>query len=131
VDLDVHLRADVQSAAQFAATVGAKLMLVHAVRAASHPSWMAKQRRADPRLRSAKTELASAARDPDVAPAPEVRVVSGDPAEAIASFAARRLRLIVLRLRRGAGLFGSRPGTITYRLLTISTVPVLALPTKQ
>jgi nucleotide-binding universal stress UspA family protein len=131
VDLDVHLRADVQSAAQLAAMVGTKLMLVHAVKAASLPPWIVKQRIADPRLRSAETELASAAGDPDVAPAPEVRVVSGDPAEAIATFAARRLRLIVLRLRRGAGLFGSRPGTITYKLLTISTVPVLALPTRE
>jgi nucleotide-binding universal stress UspA family protein len=128
VDLDAHLRDDVRTAAHYARMFGAKLTVMHAVKSASTPAWLRARRGADPRLKSAETEVVSATRNPDIAPAPDVRILAGSPAEAVASFAKREVRLVILKLRRGTGLLGSRPGTITYQLLTISTVPVLALP---
>jgi nucleotide-binding universal stress UspA family protein len=57
------------------------------------------------------------------------RVLLGDPAEEIAAAAADlRAGLTVLFLRRGHGLFGARPGSITYRVLCGTSTPVLAFP---
>jgi nucleotide-binding universal stress UspA family protein len=129
VDLDEHLDEDVRSASAFARTLNAKLVLLHAIKSPSVPPWIGRLPVSDAeRKRSVANELAARTRRLGIEPPPATRVLSGDPAGAIASFARRELKLIVLRLRRGKGLFGSRPGTITYEILTLSTVPVLALP---
>jgi nucleotide-binding universal stress UspA family protein len=57
------------------------------------------------------------------------RVVLGIPEdEIIAAASNMKAGLIVLALRPGRGLFGPRQGTTTYRILSASATPVLALP---
>jgi nucleotide-binding universal stress UspA family protein len=134
VDLDAHLAHDVAAAADLANRFGARLVLLHAVKPAVAPPWLARRRGKDAdreRTELAKRELASAAGAAKRTPMPEQRVLLGSPAEAVASFARRRLQLVMLRLRRGKGWLGSRPGTITYQMLAVSAVPVLALPAES
>jgi nucleotide-binding universal stress UspA family protein len=56
-------------------------------------------------------------------------VVSGNPADEIAALAAdERIGVVVMRLRKGPGLFGSRAGSIAYHVLSHAVTPVLVLP---
>jgi len=58
-----------------------------------------------------------------------VRVLLGDPAEQIAAAAADGgAGLIVLLLRPADRLFGTRQGSVAYRVLCNASMPVLALP---
>jgi universal stress protein A len=132
VDLDEHVVDDARTAAALARSMGAKLVLVHAVKPPAAPPWLVRRKVKDSDLiRPAEADLAARAAQLDVEPRPETRVLVGDPASAISAFAKRQVRLVILRLRRGRGLLGSRPGTITYEMLSISTVPVLALPAEH
>ena len=77
--------------------------------------------------------------NPRSIPAPRVRgrsqecdevVVLGRPADLIGSTAVdRRARLIVMGLASEHGAFSPRPGSIAYRVLSSTTVPVLVVPT--
>jgi nucleotide-binding universal stress UspA family protein len=59
----------------------------------------------------------------------ETRVVSGNPADEIAALAAEeRIGVVVMHLRKGPGLFGSRAGSIAYHVLRHAVTPVLVLP---
>jgi nucleotide-binding universal stress UspA family protein len=59
----------------------------------------------------------------------EVVVATGNPAEEIAgTAAARHAGLIVMGLRETPGAFGSQPGSVAYRVLTLTATPVVALP---
>jgi nucleotide-binding universal stress UspA family protein len=56
-------------------------------------------------------------------------VVLGEPAEMIGSIAHDRgAQLIVMGLASDRGMFASRPGSIAYRVLCSTTVPVLVVP---
>ena len=59
----------------------------------------------------------------------EIRVVAGRPADEISALAAEeRIGLVVMHLRKGPGLFGSRAGSIAAHVLRHAVTPVLALP---
>jgi len=129
VDLDDHTLMDARAAAQFAHRFGATLMLVHVVPSIQRPPWMTLRRGGDTTLiEAAEAELLRVAKALGTGTDIETQVLVGSPAEAIASFAKRRFDLIILTLRRGKDLLGSRPGTLTYELLTLAATPVLAIP---
>ena len=59
-------------------------------------------------------------------------VVQGPPAELIASIARdRSSQLIVMGLTSDPGVFAPRPGSIAYRVLCATTVPVLVVPAAE
>jgi nucleotide-binding universal stress UspA family protein len=59
-------------------------------------------------------------------------VVLGHPAEMIGSIARDRgTQLVVMGLAGARGVFAPRPGSIAYRVLCSSTVPVLVVPTSD
>jgi nucleotide-binding universal stress UspA family protein len=127
VDLTDAPAAQVQTAAALAATLKLGLLIVHAVEPLSIPlRWrmhvphIDMERRS--RAESAMVHLREIARLPDT----EVLVVFGEPAEEITKVAAARAAgLIVMGLHAsGAG----RVGSVTYRVLSLAHVPVLALP---
>jgi nucleotide-binding universal stress UspA family protein len=60
----------------------------------------------------------------------EVRV--GTPADVITAVSTeRKARLIVMGLRGAGGVFGPATGSIAYRVLCLTPIPVLALPTRK
>ena len=59
-------------------------------------------------------------------------VVLGRPADMIGSIARDRgMQLIVMGLASDRGVFAPRPGSIAYRVLCSTTVPVLVVPTSD
>lgn len=130
VDLDEHTLTDARAAAEFAHRLGATLVLVHVLPSVQTPPWIKVTGSASDRLRhtEAETELTRAADALGPATRVETRVLVGNPPEAIASFARKEFDLVILTLRRGSGVLGSRPGSMTYELLSLASTPVLALP---
>lgn len=127
VDLDEHTVTDARAAARFADRVGAKLTLAHVLSAVQAPPWMTMRAGPDSTLfEEAEALLKRVARG--LGAGVETKVLVGNPAEEIASYAKRRFDLVILTLRRGKGLLGSRPGSITYELLTLASTPVLGIP---
>ena len=62
----------------------------------------------------------------------ETVVAVGSPAEEIARIAiARDAGLIVMGLRSQEHMFGPRPGSVAYRVLSLAPARVLALPPGQ
>ena len=62
----------------------------------------------------------------------EVIVAVGRPADVIGSIANdRRTQLIVMGLSSDQGPFAPRPGSIAYRVLSSTTMPVLVVPASQ
>jgi nucleotide-binding universal stress UspA family protein len=112
-----------------AASFGALLLLVHVLRELRGPARLRLVLQGNGRERTDEArerlfQLAST-RSPG---AVETCVVSGDPADEIAEVAAQHgVGLIVMGLS-GAGASDTRPGSVAYRVLTMSPVPVLALP---
>jgi nucleotide-binding universal stress UspA family protein len=123
---------DARSAAAIASALGASLTLLHVVSPSSGPPWLKGKLLAHDReqlkaARSRLDELARVARSASDALV-ESRTVLGNPAEEISATATdMRAGLIVLTLRPGHGMFGAKQGSITYRVLCGSTIPVLAL----
>jgi nucleotide-binding universal stress UspA family protein len=128
LDLDEHAAEDARAAAGFAGAFGTRLVLVHVVKPALRLPWLRQRNEDKERIAAADAAFSQLAGQLGVEPRPQVRVLAGHPPEAIAVFAKRSVQLVMLTLRRGTGAFGSRPGTVTYQLLGIATVPVLALP---
>jgi nucleotide-binding universal stress UspA family protein len=129
VDLADRNMADAQAAARFAHRFDATLVLVHVLPPIQRPAWMRPRGGGDPaRIEEAEADLTRVAEDLGTGTRVETRVLVGDPAEAIASFTKRRFDLVILTLRRGKGVLGSRPGSITYELLGLAATPVLAIP---
>jgi nucleotide-binding universal stress UspA family protein len=82
------------------------------------------------RRASAEDKLADVAQSLPETVKTEALVVSGDPAEEIVKLTeARHAKLIVMGLH-SAMLFGSRMGSVTYRVLSLTHTLVLALPPK-
>lgn len=134
VDFSDATAATVQAAASLAARTGATLTLAHVVpdaRALDRWATLLEQHQA---LRTARAgdELALLARE--VQPrVPDVRTsaTQGEPERALATLASARPRtLLVMGLRRGAGLLGPQPGSTAYRVLCLARTPVLVVPTR-
>jgi nucleotide-binding universal stress UspA family protein len=129
VDLDDHTMADARAAADFAHRLRAKVVLVHVLPAIEAPPWIRLRGGRDAtRIEEAEAKLTRVAEVLGTSIHVETHVLVGNPAEAIRSFARRRIDLVILTLRRGKGVLGSRPGSLTYELLTVTATPVLAIP---
>ena len=127
IELGRNERSDALRIARVAKMLGQPLTLLHAVAKTEVHPFLAPQLEQEDcrRLADAHSRLSRLAQSVGAAS----RVVLGRPDEEIPAAALeRRAALVVLALRRGRGLFGSRQGTTTYRVLCGSTVPVLALP---
>ena len=84
------------------------------------------------RVASARTALKTLAGQLCGTGACEDLVVLGHPAEMIGSIARDRgTELVVMGLSSEGGIFAPRPGSIAYRVLCSSTVPVLVVPTSD
>lgn len=132
VDLRDGSESDIRDAAGIARAFGTSLVLVHVVPQVTPPPWFRADLSAHWRMTVAKAQqrldsLAEAVGGAGVAI--ETRVVSGSPADEIAVLAAEeRIGVVVMHLRRGPGLFGSRAGSIAHHILRHAVTPVLVLP---
>jgi nucleotide-binding universal stress UspA family protein len=123
--------AAVTMAAELAREFSAQITLAYVVHPLiAAPQWQAlldaseetRVGEARAKLRSLAEQICSAQGYDDV-------VVVGRPAEAIGSIAGdRRAEMIVMGLASDQGPFASRPGSIAYRVLCSTTVPVLVVP---
>lgn len=117
-------------AAQHIATgLGATLTLVHAVAPVQAiGSWTTAFDRERPaRIERARASLALIAQVIEPNQPPSVLVRSGSPAEEVADIAASKQDLVIV-VGLGGGWLLQRPGSTAYRMLCLSTAPVLALP---
>ena len=133
VDLRDDSESDVRDAAGIARAFGASLVLVHVVPQVTPPPWYRADLSAHWRMRVAKAQrrLESLAEAVGAGVPVETRVVSGSPADEIAALAAEeRIGVVVMHLRKGPGLFGSRAGSIAYHVLRHAVTPVLVLPNR-
>jgi len=131
VDLRDGSESDIRDAAGIARAFGASLVLVHVVPQATPPPWYRADLSAHWRVRVAKAQrqLESLAEAASTGVPMETRVVSGNPADEIAALAAEeRIGVVVMHLRKGPGLFGSRAGSIAYHVLRHAVTPVLVMP---
>jgi nucleotide-binding universal stress UspA family protein len=132
VDFGPGTAQHVRVAEDFAHSFGASLLLVHALNELRGPAVLrfalqGLERERTEEARERLFELASTRCTADA----ESCVVSGKPADEIAGIAARHgVGLIVMGLS-GEGASESRPGSVAYRVLTMTQVPVLALPPAQ
>jgi nucleotide-binding universal stress UspA family protein len=128
LELGANEVADARRIARAAAMLGGPLTLLHVVTRV--PDLLGSPAQVDPyhhrQLLAARKKIEQIANGVEAAS----RVALGIPEDEIADVASEmKAGLIVLALRRGRGLFGSRQGTTTYRILCASRTPVLALPT--
>ena len=122
---------DVRAAASLAHTFGVPLLLVHVVAPLKGLERLRPQldthnrvqiERAERQIQQLASEVAAPA-------GIETVVAVGSPAEEIARIAvARGAGLIVMGLRSQEHIFGPRPGSVTYRVLSLAPARVLALP---
>lgn len=123
-----------ETAADFAQQFSATLMLVHVVEQLAVPApWSSvvgeSERTRNDEARVRLEELASRVCGSQRC---ETIVLVGRAADVIASTATeRRASLIVMGLTGSEGPLGRRPGSIAYRVLTSTTVPVLVVPASR
>jgi len=130
IELGADAASDVRTAAKVARRLNTSLLLIHVVQPTLRPPWLHAHLRDQDRTRLTKARdrlrvLSAAVRGVKT----QGRILLGDPAEEIAALA-RDLDagLVVLLLRRGHGLFGPHKGSITYRTLSGTATPLLAVP---
>ena len=134
VDFSDATAATVQAAAGLAARTGATLTLAHVVpeaRAVDRWATLLEEHQAQ-RTARAGDELRLLAREVQ-AQVPNVRTSAahGEPERVLATLASERPRtLLVMGLRRGAGLLSPQPGSTAYRVLCLSRTPVLVVPAR-
>ena len=131
VDLRETSARDVREAEQIARAFGTDLVLVHVVPPLQPPPWYSADLSAHGRMQvtKAQRQLESLAKTVGPGVNAEVRVVAGRPADEISALAAEeRIGLVVMHLRKGPGLLGSRAGSIASHVLREGVTPVLALP---
>ena len=130
VDLSAASAHQVQVAAALASTVDVPLLVTHVIEPLRFPSPPAVRRPSVDAERRTRAEdalerLVKGLRMPVKA---EALTAFGDPAEEIAKIARdRRVGLVVIGLH-GSPVAGPRMGSVTYRVLCLAQVPVLALP---
>jgi nucleotide-binding universal stress UspA family protein len=118
-------------AAHWARALSARLTLTHIVEPVTvPPQWLRLvEESADTRIRSARAKLHALAEQICGSQKCDEVVALGRPADLIGSTAVdRRARLIVMGLAGEQGAFSPRPGSIAYRVLSSTTVPVLVVP---
>lgn len=141
VDFHDHTLDDARVASRVARASHAELRLLHVVPGEAgmrwsvmppmlasllEAQWSGAQVTQAERAREALEAVASSL---DTPPVPMLEVVEGSAAERIADVAERaEVDLIVMGLRGTAGLVGARVGSVAYRVLCASPVPVLAVP---
>ena len=134
LDFSDTTAATAQAAASLAARTGARLTLAHVVpEARGLDRWAAlvDEHRAQRTVRAGQ-ELALLAREVQ-AEMPDVRTVAlqGEPERVLASLAAEQPHsLLVMGVRRGAGLLSPQPGSTAYKVLCLARSPVLVVPTR-
>ena len=120
-------------AAGLAMQLSASLTLAHVVEPLTvQPQWQPLVQESDEmRLGSARTNLKTLAGQLCGARGCDEIVVLGRPAELIGSIARDRgMQLIVMGLASDRGVFAPRPGSVAYRVLCSTTVPVLVVPSR-
>jgi nucleotide-binding universal stress UspA family protein len=123
--------AAVKYAAQLARHFSAKLVLAHVVEPLIVPApWRSLVQESDEtRSADARTRLKTLAEE--LCPAQECETLApvGRAADVIGSLAEeQRAQVVVMGLSSAQGTFAPRPGSIAYRVLTSTTVPVLVVP---
>jgi nucleotide-binding universal stress UspA family protein len=133
VDLSPASLDQVQVARRVAETLAVPVILVHVVEpvrsrlsARLHLAGVEANRRA-----VAESGLAELLATLPMGLHPEALVAYGDPAEEIAKVARDRQAGLVLMGLHGSPMLGPRMGSVTYRLLCLSSALVLALPPKS
>lgn len=129
IELGSRAAADVRASCDVAQWFKTRLWLVTVVPPSQAPAWLRLRPGAHERARlaDAREKLKTLAA-PGGRKAASVRVLTGDPAAQISSVADdTAVGLIVLHLRPAVRLLGARQGSVTYRVLCRSAVPVLAL----
>jgi nucleotide-binding universal stress UspA family protein len=123
---------DARRAADIARWFGAAIVLVHVVPEPSLPSWFGGDVATQMRIRRAKAEGALDAIRSQLGGVRSTMVVTtGHPPDEIAAITAElRAGLVVMTLRRGAGVLGAPLGSIAYHVLSHGIAPVLALPSR-
>lgn len=123
-----------KTAANLAVQLSASLTLAHVVEPLTVPArWQPLAQESDEmRLGSARTNLKALAGQLCGVRGCDDIVVLGRAAELIGSIARDRgMQLIVMGLASDRGVFAPRPGSIAYRVLCSTTVPVLVVPTSD
>ncbi len=142
IDFHEHTLGDVRIAERVARASHARLRLLHVVPGGTSMRWTvlrpAAAAQIDDRLSGARASALDAARQAlerlgeavGGTPGPTLEVVEGAVADQIALVAERAdVDLVVLGLRGVSSLLaGARVGSVAYRILCASPVPVLALP---
>jgi nucleotide-binding universal stress UspA family protein len=119
-------------AAHLAMQFSASLTLVHVVEPLTvPPQWQPLLEESEEmRLGSARTKLKALAEQLCASQGCDDMVLRGLPGELIGAIARDRgTRLIVMGLASDRGPFAARPGSIAYRVLSTTTIPVLVVPT--
>ncbi len=123
-----------QAAVELSMRWSAPLTLVHVLAPLKVPAQWQRlvQETEEMRVASARTALKTLAGQLCGTRICEDVVVLGHPAEMIGSIARDRgTQLIVMGLASERGMFAPRPGSIAYRVLCSSAVPVLVVPTSD
>jgi nucleotide-binding universal stress UspA family protein len=131
LELDARAPRDMAAVACIARGLRARLVVVHVVPPLRMPPWLRGDSRAHAaaRVAEAKRQLDDVCGALGEAVASESRVLVGDPAETIAAVAAKeRADMLVLTLRKAAGLLQGRRRATAYRVLVAVRAPVLAWP---
>ncbi len=144
VDFHDHAFDDARVAAHVATSSHARLQLLHVLPEDGMGRWTVLRPLGAPQLlehleeaRGARVEKALAALQRladalELSPGPIVRVVEGHVADELARAASREtVDLVVMGLRGAPASDTGRVGSIAYRVLTLSPVPVLALPAES
>ena len=121
-------------AANLAVQLSASLTLAHVVEPMTvPPQWEPLVQESDEmRLAAARTKLKTLAAQVCGPRGCDEIVVLGRPADLIGSIARERgMQLIVMGLASERGVFAPRPGSIAYRVLCSTTVPVLVVPSSD
>jgi nucleotide-binding universal stress UspA family protein len=121
-------------AANLAGQFSASLTVAHVVEPLTvPPQWQPIAQESDEmRLGAARTKLKTLAGQVCGPRGCDDIVVLGRPADVIGSIARdRAMQLIVMGLASDRGFFSPRPGSIAYRVLCSTTVPVLVVPTSD
>jgi nucleotide-binding universal stress UspA family protein len=134
VDFSDTTAATVQAAVSLASRTGAVLTLAHVVPEARGLERWAPLVDAHQAHRTAHAgdELALLARELQ-SQVPEVRTAAtlGDPERVLAALGDQRPHsLLVMGVRRGAGLLAPQPGSTAYRVLCLARTPVLVVPAR-
>ena len=122
---------DVRAAAALAQSLGVPLLLVHVVAPLNGLERLRPQLDTHNRVQieRAEQQIQRFASEAGTPASIETVVAVGSPAEEIARIAvARGAGLIVMGLRNQEHIFGPRPGSVAYRVLSLAPARVLALP---